>query len=260
MSIPKPTYCWDETMKQFAIIGLSYFGKNVLDELLELDVEVLIIDKDREVIEAYKDRPISAIIMDVLNEESLRRALPSTIDGVVIDLGEKIEASILATSYCRKIGIEQIVVKAVTEGHAEILELVGATKIVFPNREAAKRITPLLLSSTLLNYLPVSGKLVIAELEMPDLFVGQSLIDVNLRKKYGLNLISVKNGEHDEYGLITPDYCFRSGDIVLVSGTDESMESLTGKNDRVKARNGKAGRGLSNLAKLFGVGGARKHT
>ncbi len=257
-------------MKQFAIIGLSYFGKNVLDELLELDVEVLIIDKDREVIEAYKDLPISAVIMDVLNEESLRRALPSTIDGVVIDLGEKIEASILATSYCRKIGIEQIVVKAVTEGHAEILEMVGATKIVFPNREAAKRITPLLLSSTLLNYLPVSGKLVIAELEMPARFVGQSLIEVDLRKKYGLNLISVKNGEHDEYGLITPEYRFRPGDIVLVSGTDESMESLTGKNGRAKAsaRGGalggalggakgeKAGKGLSNLAKLFGLGGS----
>ncbi|MFA6507457.1 MAG: TrkA family potassium uptake protein [Treponemataceae bacterium] len=237
-------------MKQFAIIGLSYFGKNVLEELLDLDTEVLIIDKDPEVIDHYKDHPVSAIVLDVLNEESLRNILPKNIDGVVIDLGEKIEASILATSYCRKIGVPQIIVKAETEGHAEILELVGATKIVFPNREAAKRITPLLVSSTLLNYLPVSGKLIIAELEVPARFFDHSLLEANLRQKYGLNLISVKNGENEEYGLFTPDYRFRPGDVALVSGNDESLEAFAGVAARDHAKSKRSG--LRNLGKLFG--------
>jgi len=236
-------------MKQFAIIGLSYFGKNVLDELLELDAEVLIIDKDRDVIDQYKDHPVSAVVMDVLNEESLRRILPKSIDGVIIDLGEKIEASILATSYCRKIGVPRIIVKAETEGHAEILELVGATKIVFPNREAAKRITPLLLSSALLNYLPVSGKLVIAELEIPARFFGLSLIEANLRQKYGLNLISVKNGDAEEYGLFSPEYRFRPNDVALVSGTDESLESFAGVAAKDQARSKRSG--LRDLGNLF---------
>ena len=235
-------------MKQFAIIGLSYFGKNVLEELLALDVDVLIIDKDREVVDAYRDTPVSAVILDVLNEESLRHALPSTIDAVVIDLGDKIEASILTTSYCRKMGIKTIIVKAETEGHAEILDLVGATKIVFPNKEAAKRVTPLLLSSALLNYLPVSGKLVIAELEIPEEMVGKSVVESELRKKHGLNLISVKNGEEEEYGLLTPEYRFRQGDVALVSGTDDVLDAFTERAGKDSGRKSV----ISSLKRLFG--------
>jgi trk system potassium uptake protein TrkA len=237
-------------MKQFAIIGLSYFGKNVLDELLDLDADVLIIDKDREKIDAYRDSPVIAVVLDVLNEDSLRHALPSTVDAVVIDLGDKIEASILATSYCRKLGVRTIIVKAETEGHAEILDLVGATKIVFPNREAAKRIAPLMLSSVLLNYLPVSGKLVIAEIEMPASFAGQSLLELDLRRKHALNLISVKNGDEEEYGAISSDYRFRSGDIALVSGTEDALESFAGHT----AKTPEEGSVLRNLGRLFGLG------
>ncbi len=235
-------------MKQFAILGLSYFGKNVLDELLELDAEILIIDKDREVIDAYNDYPVSAVVMDVMNEESLRRVLPKGLDGVVIDMGDKIEASILATSYCRKLGVPRIFVKAVTEGHAEILELVGATKIIFPNREAAKRITPLLVSMGLLNYLPVSGSLVIAELEVPERLFGVTLLQANLRKAYGINLISVRNGEKEEYGLFTPDYKFRPGDVALVSGNDQSIEAFA--ENRVPKR--KPDPSVRGIGKLFG--------
>jgi len=223
-------------MKRIAIIGLSYFGKNVLDELVDLDAEILLIDKDREVIDQYKDAPIDAVALDVLNEESLRRVLPPGTDAVVIDLGEKIEASILATSYCGKLGIRNIVVKAETEAHAEILDLVGATKIVFPNREAAKRVVPALLSSAVVNYLPVSGSLVIAEVEVPPRFFGKSLLEANLRKDYGLNLISVKNGPEEDYGLFTPEYRFRDGDIALLSGTEDSLEAFAGEAAKDLAR------------------------
>ena len=239
-------------MKQFAIIGLSYFGKNVLDELLELEADVLIIDKNREVIDQYKDQPVSAYVIDVLKESNLRQILPKTIDGVVIDMGDAIEASILATSYCRKIGIDKIIVKAETMEHAEILELVGASKIVFPNREAAKRITPLMISSNLLNYLPVSGKLVIAEITVPERFFGHTLLEVNLRKKYGLNLISVKNGDTEEYDLFSPDYVFRPGDIALVSGTEELLEAFSLVSGKQKTERTKPK--LGNLGKLFGLG------
>ncbi len=237
-------------MKQFAIMGLSYFGRNVLDELLELGAEVLVIDRDRELIDQLPDKRVTAYVIDVLNEASLRHILPSDVDGVVIDMGAKIEASILATSYCRKIGISQIIVKAETQEHAEILELVGATRVVFPNREAAKRITPLMASSALLNYLPVSGKLVIAEINVPERFYGQSVVAVDLRKKFGLNLISVKNGDAEEYGLFSPDYVFRPGDVALVSGTDELLEEFceTATKDERRVRKERFG----GLGKLFG--------
>lgn len=235
-------------MKQFAIIGLSYFGKNVLEELLELDVDILLIDKDREVIDAYRDAPVSAVALDVLNEESLRRVLPPTVDGVVIDLGEKIEASILTASYCRKMGIKRILAKAETEAHGEILELVGATKVVFPNKEAAKRMVPLMLSSAVLNYLPVSGKLVIAELGIPERLIGKTPVEADLRRSFGLNIISVKNGEDDEYGTFHPDYRFREGDVALVSGSDEALDAFAGAREREQKS------AIRSLRRLFGLG------
>ncbi|QQO10068.1 potassium channel family protein [Breznakiella homolactica] len=214
-------------MKQVAILGLSHFGKSVLDELLGLSVDVFIVDRDREVVDLYKDTSAGSVVLDVLNVETLRKVLPDGVDAVVIDMGDSIEASILATSYCSKLAIPTIIVKAETEPHAEILELVGATKIVFPSKEAAKRITPLLLSSVLLSYLPVSGQLAIVEVGIPEHMLGKTVMQTELRRKYNLNLISVRQ-PMDEYEQFDPSYRFKSGDIGLFSGTDAALEAFTG--------------------------------
>jgi trk system potassium uptake protein TrkA len=224
-------------MKQIAVLGLGYFGKSVLDELLSLNVEVFIIDKDRETIDMYKDASASSVVLDILNVENLRKILPESIDAVIIDMGDSIEASILATSYCAKLHIKTIIVKSETESLGEILELVGATKVVFPNREAAKRITPLLFSSTMLSYLPVSGKLSIAELTVPEHMVGKNLLENELREKYRLNLISIRDPD-GEFVFCNVDYVFKTGDIGLFSGNDEDLNrfvAFTPKEGRYKS-------------------------
>jgi trk system potassium uptake protein TrkA len=213
--------------KQIAILGLGHFGKNILNELLDLNVDVLVVDKDRDIIDTYKDAPVSAVALDILTVETLRKILPDSIDAVVIDLGGKIEASVLATSYCAKLNIKSIIVKAETASHGEILELVGATKVVFPNSEAAKRITPLLISASMLSYLPVSDTLAIAELPIPEEFLGKTLLETDLRKKYHLNLLSVRNGE-TEYTFCEPSYVFNAGDIGLFYGSDEALRKFSG--------------------------------
>jgi trk system potassium uptake protein TrkA len=228
-------------MKQVAILGLSHFGKSVLEELVRLNVEVFVMDKDRARIDQYKDMASGSVVIDVVNVENLRKVLPESTDAVVIDMGDSIEASILAASYCAKLHIKTIIVKAETESHGEILELVGATQVVFPNKEAAKRVSPLLLSSVLLNYLPVGGKLVIAELAVPDSMIGKTIMQVDLRKKYGLNLISARaeDGDFDEF---KPSYIFQKGDVGLFSGTDEALGAFTGsiikeeKHETLRAR------------------------
>ena len=112
-------------MKQFAIIGLDTFGKRILEELIETGSEILIIDKDRDVIEYYKDKVTSAFIADALNEEIIRKLIPDTIDAAIIDLGDAVEVSILVTNYLKKIGVKEIVAKAESNEHGEILTLVG---------------------------------------------------------------------------------------------------------------------------------------
>ncbi|MDR2536860.1 MAG: TrkA family potassium uptake protein [Treponema sp.] len=213
-------------MKHVAILGLGQFSKSVLTELLELKVEVFIIDKDRQAIDVYKDISAHAAVVDILTIDNLRRILPESTDAVIIDMGNSIEASILATSYCAKLHVKTIIAKAETSAHAEILELVGATKVVFPDKEAAKRITPILLSSVLLNYLPVSGNLVIAELPVPDVLIGKTLISAELRRRYQLNLLSIRETE-GEFAACEPGYVFKRGDIGLFAGSDEDLNRFT---------------------------------
>jgi trk system potassium uptake protein TrkA len=224
-------------MKQVAILGLSYFGQAVLDELLEMDVEILLIDKDREVLDRYRDTVSMAIGMDIINQEALEKTLPKNIDAVVIDMGKNIEASILVASYCKKLGVNNIIAKAETDAHGEILGIVGATKVVFPNREAAKRIVPQIVSNLVLNYLPVGGNLVIAEIEIPDSFLGKTVLELDLRKKFGLNLISVRSADK-EYQLIDPNYRFLEGDIALVSGTESDVDQFTGRLEKEGSKRG----------------------
>ena len=222
-------------MKQIAILGLSHFGKSVLDELLDLDVDVFIIDKNRDVIDAYKDTSAGAVVLDVLNIENLQKVLPAEVDAVIIDMGDSIEASILATSYCSKLNMKTIIVKAETEAHAEILELVGATKIIFPNKEAAKRITPLLLSDVLLNYFPISESISIVEIELPEYMIGKTVLESELRSKYSLNLIAVRQPD-TKFGQFAVNYRFKPGDIALLSGDDKSLDNFSGYVFKAKER------------------------
>jgi trk system potassium uptake protein TrkA len=213
-------------MKQFAVIGLSNFGKRILEELIETESEVLIIDKDREIIEHYKDKVTSAFIADALNEEIIRKLVPNSIDAAIIDLGDSIEVSILVTNYLKKIGIKEIVVKAESDEHGEILELVGATRVIFPNREAAKRIAPLLLSSLLFNYLPINEDFIIAEVKVPEKYIGKTLIQVNLRKEYGLNVIALRKEDNSNFSLFTPDHILQTDDVCVVAGREKDIISF----------------------------------
>jgi trk system potassium uptake protein TrkA len=235
-------------MKQIAILGLGNFGKSVMDELLELNTEVLIIDKDRDLIDAYKDFPVHAAVADILTFDTLRKILPESIDAVVIDTGERIEASILAASYCAKLRIKTIIVKAETESHAEILELVGATKVIFPNREAAQRVTRQIFSASLLNYLPVGNNLVIAEMAIPPDMIGKILAESGLREKYGLNLLAIRSGR-GEFFHCDPGYVFKEQDIGLFSGNDEEINRFTLKPPDAERQ--------SIVAKLFKFGASQ---
>jgi trk system potassium uptake protein TrkA len=214
-------------MKQFVIIGLSLFGRRLLEEFLATDAEVIIIDKDREVIELYKDKVASAYIADVLNEEIIRKLVPQNIDAAVLDLGGRIEASILATNYLKKMGVKEIIARAESNEHAEILDLVGATKVVFPNQEAAKRIAPFLISSQIFSYVPISSELVIAEVKVPHEFCGKSLVEVDMRRKYKLNVIAYRKLEGQEYFFYAPEYRLQEDDVLLVGGREQDIEAFT---------------------------------
>jgi len=235
-------------MKQIAILGLDSFGRAVLKELAALpQVELLVIDKDRDVIDQFKDSPVSAVGLDVLNQENLRRVLPEKLDAVIIDMGKHLEASILAASYCVKLNIPMVIAVAESEPHGEILALVGATDVIFPGKEAARRLTHQIMSEALLNYLVVNDSLAIAEQVIPPFLVGKALRASALREEFRLNLLFVRK-EGGEFGLCGPDYVFQKGDIGLFAGDGAALTRLAGKDLSMKKE---ASSLLRNVFKLF---------
>ena len=119
-------------MKQFVVIGLGAFGKRIVEELSHVNVEIMIIDQDEALIEQYSDKVSSSYIANALHEEVIRKLIPAGIDGAIIDLGGKVEVSVLVTNYLKKMGVRTIVARAESDEHGEILTLLGATQVVFP--------------------------------------------------------------------------------------------------------------------------------
>jgi len=230
-------------MKQFAIIGLSKFGQRMLEELADTGSEIILIDKDRERVDQYKDQVAAAYVADALNEDVLEKLVPKTIDTAIVDPGDQTEVSILVTHYLKKLGIREIIAKADSDEHEEILKLVGATRVVRPNTEAARRIAPFLVSSLVFSYLPISKELVIAEVKVPEQFYGKSLIEVDLRKQYRLNVIAYRKVDQEDYAFYAPEYRLQADDVLLLAGDQEDVARFT------EERLPTAGRGLVGLFK-----------
>jgi trk system potassium uptake protein TrkA len=216
-------------MKQFAVIGLGSFGRRMVEELSDVTTEIIILDKDSDAIESFKDRVKNAYITDVLNEEAIRRIIPQGIDAVVVDLGGSIEASILVTNYLKKLGVGEIIVKAATDAHGEVLRLVGASTVIYPDLEAARRLTPMMVSSLLFNYMPISAGLVLAEVLLPERFSGMTLIEANLRQKYSINVIAFRNEGGGDYQFFNPGHKLQADEILLVAGKEKDVIEFSGR-------------------------------
>jgi len=223
-------------MKQFAVIGLDKFGLRVLEELLAMNVELLIVDKDEQLVTQYRNQVAAAYVADVIKEETILKIIPPDIDAAVIDLGDRIEGSILVANYLKKMGVKRIVCKAESDEHGEILALVGVTDVIFPEREAAKRIMPPLLSESMFSYMPISDNLVMAEVNFPAEYTGKTVVDTEIRRELGLNVIAVKPSGQGEFVFMTPDYEFTEEDRFLVVGSNERVGVVSEQAEDLRQR------------------------
>lgn len=214
-------------MKQFAIIGLDTFGIRMLEQLSLVTKDIIIIDKNEETVNQYKDLASEALIMDASNEKALEQTIPQDIDAAVVDLGSSIEDTIMVTNYLKKMNVKEIIVKAESDQLGEVLKIVGATKVVFPDRETAKSLTPLLASTNLFQYMLVSPSLVLAELKILDTYVGVSVRNANFRVKSGINIVALRKENDMNFSLLPDaDYVFCDDDILLISGPPEAVQKL----------------------------------
>ncbi len=181
--------------KAYAVFGLGRYGMAVARELVDNGAEVIAIDDNQEIVnDAATYLPICKCA-DVTDAEVLMRLGISELDTVIICMAGSLEASVMAVTLCKELGVKNVIAKCGSEMHQKILLRVGADQVVFPENESGIRLAKNLLSSGFIDMISLSKDVSLIETEVKDEWVGKNLIDLNLRKKYGFNIVAIKKGE-----------------------------------------------------------------
>ena len=212
---------------KFAVIGLGSFGSNVAKTLYEKENEVVAIDKDKEKIEAAKDFVSHAVQMNSANKENLLALGLKEMDVVIVSLGPEMEASILTVLFLHEIGVKRIVAKALTEDHAKILDAVGATEVIYPEKDMAVKTALRLSCPNILEYLPLTSGIGIQEIAPPEKFIGKSLRDLDLRNKYGIQVLAIKEIIPENTTFVPlADFVIKDSDILVIMGEEKALAKI----------------------------------
>ncbi len=214
-------------MRTFAVIGLSSFGYYLCRYLSELGSEVMAIDIDEDKIDQVKSFVSKAIVADATDKEALKQLGLEDVDIVVVSVGQGIDTSILITMYLRELGKREIFAKALTEDHAKILSMIGASEIIFPERDMAKRTARTIRQASLLDYVSLAEGVSVVEMAPPSAWNGKTLADLDIRRKYNVQVIMIKELVPENLVLIPGgDHVVKESDILVLVGRDEDMEKL----------------------------------
>jgi trk system potassium uptake protein len=214
-------------MKRFAAIGLGNFGFYIVKALFEDGHEVVAIDMDKARIHAIDPYCNEAVVLDATDKEALKSLGLETMDGVIVSTGTKISTSILICLYLQEIGVKKILAKALDDDHAKILKRVGATEIIHPEREMALRVSRGLSRPNILDFIPLADGFDLVQVGPPRAFIGKSLKDLNLRAKYNVHIIAIKELVPENFLLVPPaNFVIKDSDILIMMGKYENIQHI----------------------------------
>jgi trk system potassium uptake protein TrkA len=214
-------------MKKVVIIGLGIFGFNIMKELYENGFEVIAIDKSKEAVQRARDCSTKAIVADGTDKEVMEMIGIHEDDFVIISFGEDLAASTLITLHLKQMKIKNIIVKAPNEEHKLILEKVGATEVIIPEKEIAGKVAKSLISPNVLDYLPLSDDYMIFEMAPPNSFLGKTIGELQLRGKYHIEVIAVRDVISDRVHMVPQaDFVIKDGEVLVVVGKDKDIKKI----------------------------------
>jgi trk/ktr system potassium uptake protein len=221
------------TKRTFAVIGLGRFGSAIATTLTELGHEVIGIDSNEEHVARLSDYVAQAVQLDATDEKAIRASGIQDVDVAVISIGERIDSSLLVVMLVKELGIPTIIAKATTALHGRILERLGVSRVVFPERDMAIRVAHSLVVPNVLDYVELSRDFSIVEMPAPRPFVGRTLRELALRTNYGLTLIAIKRGARaggQEATVVSPpaEERIETGDVLSLLGSNEQLSKLEG--------------------------------
>ena len=209
----------------YGIIGLGRFGRALALELAESGADLLVIDRVEELVREMREYTENAFVVQNLDKKTLADTGIGNCDVVVICIGEHIDTSILTTLNVVSLGVPTVIAKASSAEHGEILEKLGA-EVVYPERDMAIRLAHRLEATRMLDFVQLSERVNISKLHVPERMIGKTVLDVNLRKEFGINIIAIENGGVLTE-IVTPDRLFAEGDILFISGSKDGISRFS---------------------------------
>lgn len=219
--------------KQFVVIGLGRFGESMAKTLYDTGNDVLVIDKNEEVIADISNSVTHAVQMDATDESALKSLGLSNFDVAVITIGDDLQSSILVTLLVKELGVNYIVCKAKNDLHAKVLQKIGADRIILPEKDMGVRVAYNLVSSSILDYIELSPDYSVMEFQVLGEWSNKTLNELNLRSKYDINVMAIKqNGKIN----LSPkaDDVLKEKDTLVVMGSAKSLTKLEGKIVKLK--------------------------
>lgn len=219
-------------LKSCVVIGLGLFGSSIAKTLAKKGVDVVVVDRDERLIEGIKNDIPSALCLDVTNEKAIIESGILDADLIVVAIGEDMESSILTTALLKKHGAKRIVARAISDIHAQILTLVGASRTIDPEEEMGVRLAEELYAPDVYARIHLSTGQEVIEFTSPKAFVGKTVQELKFREKYRLNIIAIKKriqeyGESPKWQVIRlpkPDDVISEGDIIVVIGDEDAIK------------------------------------
>jgi trk system potassium uptake protein TrkA len=214
-------------MKEFVIIGLGHFGMNVAMTLANSGATVMVVDKDENKLEEIAGEVTHTICADAANPAVLKQLGINNYDGAIVGIGHALETSVLITMQLKEMGMPFVMAKAATNLEGRILHKIGADKVIFPDREMGIRVGNQILNGNYFEAIELSDRYSIVDLEIPSAWIGKSLAELNVRSKYGVNVIGIRGLESVN---INPDSNekLKEEDVLIVLGHNTELTKLRG--------------------------------
>jgi trk system potassium uptake protein len=215
-------------MKRAVVIGLGIFGFNVAKNLFESGFEVITIDKNKEMVQKIRDYCTKAILADGTDKQVMEMIGIQGEDVVIISFGEDLAASSLITLHLRELKVKHIIVKAPNEDHKRVLEKVGATEVIIPERDIADKVARSLISPNVLDFIPLTEDFTISEVVPPTSFYGKTIGDLHLRSRYHIEVIAIREVLPGRLTMVPrADFVIKDSDILVIIGRQKDIQKIT---------------------------------
>ncbi len=212
-------------MKSILVIGLSRFGRHLATKMMELGNEVMIVDKDAEIIERYSMTFTDSQIADCTNSAVLRSLGVNHFDICFVCIGSDFQSSLVITALLKELKAKYVVAKAKQDIQADLLRRIGADEVIYPEREMAETLATRFSVKNIFDYIPLTEEYGIFELAAPTSWIGRTIKYLNVRSKYRVNIIGIKY--EDELKLLPgADYTFKESDHIMLLGKQEDINKL----------------------------------